>query len=515
MPIFKRCLAVALWPALTAPAHGGEWAQFGYDARHSGNNVDERAVGRSNVAGLVALYPAPVVLPAAVDSAPVYRSDVVTPHGLKDLLFVLAKTGRLSALDAADGSEVWFRQIGGTLPTTSSPALDPIGDFVYSYAPDGYVHKFRAGDGTEITADGWPQPVTLKPEVERVASGLTIATTNAGARHLYAVTGGYNDDSGDYQGHLTAIDLDRGTQNVFNTLCSQLSMHFVAGGIAGVDNCDLQRSGIWGRGGATFDASTQRVYISTGNGEFRADAGGYYWSDSVLALPADGGSRGGLPLDSYTPVNYAELALDDADLGSGSLVILPAPPASAVRHLGLQIGKDALLRLIDLSDMGGDGVLFADGFEPAVPHASVGGELEAQPVWSDGSGFGMNAQPAVWVDGDGATWVFAAKRLGIAAFQLVVDGAGRPSLARRWTASGAAVTTSPIVANGLVYVAGDCAAGTTCITARDPRDGAVLWSSPPVGSVHWQSPILVDGRLYLTVNTKLWAFGLTSAVQRR
>lgn len=506
-----RRLALAACAVTTASAQAGEWSQFGYDAQHSGHNRDERAINRSNVATLTAAYAAPATLPVVVDSAPVYRSDVATPAGGKDLLFVLAKNGRLSALDAASGSEVWFKHIGGGLPTTSSPALDPLDDFLYSYAPDGYVHKFRLGDGSEIGDGDWPQLVTLKPSVERVASGLTIATTRTGARYLYVVTSGHNGDSGDYQGHLTTIDLHLGTQNVFNALCSDLPIHFVLNGSAGIDDCLLQRGGIWGRGGAVFDAAMERVYISTGNGVFDANAGGYDWSDSVLALAADGSSRDGLPYDSYTPVNYDELALDDADLGAGSVTILPVPPQSAIRHLGLQIGKDALLRLLDLQDMDGDGLIFADGFERAVPRAKVGGELETQPIWADGSGFGMNAQPAVWVDahGDGSTWVFVSKRLGTAGFQLGIDANGQPSLTRRWTTAGAATTTSPIVANDLLFVASDCSGSATCLTARDPRSGEVLWSSPTIGALHWQSPILVDGRLYIIdSNARLWAFGL-------
>ncbi len=59
---------------------------------------------------------------------------------------------------------------------------------------------------------------------------------------------------------------------------------------------------------ATYDAGTDRVYITTGNGLFNANTGGNNWGDSVLALKPDGtGAGGGLPVDSYTPTNYAAL----------------------------------------------------------------------------------------------------------------------------------------------------------------------------------------------------------------
>ena len=56
--------------------------------------------------------------------------------------------------------------------------------------------------------------------------------------------------------------------------------------------------------------------------------------------------------------------LDDIDLGSGGLTILPTPATSNYRHLGSVMGKD-LVRLLNLEDMSGS-------------HAPrfVGGELQ-------------------------------------------------------------------------------------------------------------------------------------------
>ncbi len=56
------------------------------------------------------------------------------------------------AIDAANGSEVWHADTDGQQPTTASPAIDPNRQYVYSYGVDGNAHKYRVGDGTEITA---------------------------------------------------------------------------------------------------------------------------------------------------------------------------------------------------------------------------------------------------------------------------------------------------------------------------------------------------------------------------
>ncbi|MEO7432534.1 MAG: PQQ-binding-like beta-propeller repeat protein [Dokdonella sp.] len=487
-------LAACSFP--TGTASGADWMQFGYDAAHTGHNVAETAISLSNVAKLTRLYQ--VNLAANVDSAPVYRSNVVTPDGTRDLLFALSENGRLMAIDAATGVQVWFKTTTGTQPTASSPAIDPGGNFVYSYGIDGKVHKYQIGDGTEIVTGGWPQIATLKPGVEKGQSGLTIAIAGDHA-YLYAVNDGYIGDGGDYQGHITSIDLGSGAQTVFNSLCSDKTIHFVLNGVAGSTDCAAKQSGIWGRGGAVFNDATQRVYVSTGNGPFNANAptNGFNWADSVLALAPDGtGMGGGLPRDSYTPTNYQQLQNQDADLGSVSLTILQAPVGSTVPHIGMQSGKDSKIRLINLDNMSGAGA-----------PAHVGGELQLINVPQGGTVF---AQPAAWVDSAGAAWTFVTTSGGISGLKLCFDAtctatSGVPMLVSKWQKSGS--STSAIVANGVLFHLGACTGGR-CVIARDPADGTVLWTSESIGGVHWQSPILVNGKVFVTDDSsRLWAFG--------
>jgi hypothetical protein len=290
---------------------------------------------------------------------------------------------------------------------------------------------------------------------------------------------------------------------VFNVMCSDLAMHFVENGTPGVDDCNYaddppifrrgQMSGIWGRGGATYDAATNRVYIATGNGDFNANGAGLDWGDSVLALAPDGtGSGGGMPLDSYTPANYVDLYNGDTDLGSISTVIMQPPSGSSVAHLGMQTGKDAELRLIDLDDMSGSG-----------GPGNVGGELQLIDVPQGGGG--MREQPATWVDDGGTAWLFVANRNGLSGLTLGLDGS-TPALSPAWQVGDS--TTSPVVANGVLYSISDCGGGS-CIVARDPASGDALWTSDNIGSPHWQSPIVVDGTVFvMDGDGVLWAFGL-------
>jgi hypothetical protein len=463
-------------PAGAAPAAAQaapyDWLQMNGDPQHSGNNTLETVLGPANVASLQFLFQ--VALPSAADGAPVALSSVVTPSGTRDLLFSTTKSGTLVASDAATGALVWMQpHTGAGSVTNSSPAIDPTNRFyVYSYGLDGKAHKHQVGDGIEITTGGWPQLASLKPQVEKVAGALSTATAHNGASYLYVPHGGYNGDGGDYQGHVTAIDLSTGVQNVFNTLCSEQVVHFTMT----TPDCGARRSSIWPKDGILYDDVTDRIYLATGNGPFDADTGGHNWGDSVLALNPDGtGSGGGMPMDSYTPTNYDALEGGDLDLGSTGPALLPAPGYAG--RLAVQSGKDRMLRLIDLTDMSGQG---------GPGHA--GGEIELQSVPQGG---GVLTVPAVWINpADSTTWVFYSNNSGISALRLEFPG-GVPSLVPKWQGSSG---TSPLVANNVLYQVG----GFT-LRAMDPATGTLLWSDANpghVGSKHWQSPVVFNARVY-------------------
>ncbi len=481
--------------ALGNTAAAADWLQWGYDPAHTGNNPDEHQVSAANVAQMTRRYD--ITLPDNVDSAPVYAGGIQTPSGVRDLLFLTYRYGGgIAAIDALTGAIVWSHPVDPSgRQSHSSPAIDSAREYVYSYGVEGRVHKYAIGTGEEVVDDHWPQLVTLKPQVEKGASALAIATVS-GTTYLYAVTNGYIGDGGDYQGHLTTIDLATGAQTVFNTLCSDVTIHMILNGQNGVTGCSQKKSGIWGRPGATYDAGTNRVYIATGNGLFDAHMGGLHWSDSVLALNPDGtGAGNGMPLDSYTPTDFQQLQSGDVDLGSASLLPLKAPEGSVVQHLGVQTGKDSRLHLLDLDHMGG----------PNAEPGGGGGAIEVIDVPI--SEFWMMTQPVTWVDteGDGATWVYMANGSGISGLKLGLDGDNVPFLLPTWQKTTSA--TSAMVANNVVYHAGSCSGGK-CMIARNPRTGDVLWTSPTIGSLHWQSPILVAGALYIAAGSRLHRFDL-------
>jgi outer membrane protein assembly factor BamB len=477
----------ALLALAASPAGAADWPQFGFDSRHSGSTTQETRIHTGNVTTLHVLWH--VQLPSIAAGAPVYLSGVTTKTGTQDLVFVTTQDGHIIALDASSGSTVWSAQPAtGPMFTTSSPAIDPNRLYVYSYGLDGKAHKYQVADGIEITTGGWPEVTTLKPDVEKSSGAMATATTKSGKAYLYVVNGGYPDDAGDYQGHVTAIDLASGAQQFFNALCSDQNVRFVENG---TPDCPEKGAAVWARPGVVFDPDVEKLLFATGNGLFNANtAGGRDWGDSILAVAADAsGSGGGLPLDSYTPVNYQQLQDQDLDLGSTAPVVLPVPAGSKVQHLGAHVGKDQLIRLLDLDDLSGMG-----------GPGHVGGELQAVAL---PQGNQVLQQPAIWVDPvDGTVWMEIANFNGISGLRLDFDGAGNPSLTPVWTNHIAG--TSPVVANGMLFYA---AVGVG-LEGLEPTTGNVLWADSSIGNLHWESPIVADGRLFQADESAvLWAYG--------
>jgi hypothetical protein len=527
----KDLLATAVACVLAAPAaQATDWLQFGYDTAHSSFNRAEKGYPTASGNGAALRY----ALPAGterIDGAPVYLGNVVTPGGTKNLLFGMSNNGTIIAVDAdaqTPGSAVvWSHKPTGTSKANQrgfgAPVIDPSLQYVYAYAFDGTVRKYQVGDGIEITGGGWPAVVTLKPNIEKGASGLSIGAAHNGSSYLYSVTDGFIGDAGDYQGHLTAIDLATGSAKVFNSLCSDLTFHFVENGVKSGGNrtdCATAQSGIWGRPGAIYDEGTDLVFITTGNGTFNVNPGMglYHWGDSVLALHPDGSGSGvtGMPVDSYTPATAQTLDDADADLGSESLALLPAVPGAGAsyQHLGVQTGKDGCVRLLRLDNLSGQGgpahsggEIQAIDFRGATNHCATGID-----------GPELRAQPAVWVNpADGAVWVYVASHsggsgAGFAAYRVGVT-AGVPALTQQWDNTNGD-PTSPVVANGVVYYlsAGKLKAYNAVSGAAVVTGGA--WTTTTINGPHWQSPVLVDGRFYVFDEanpSNLWVYQLDGA----
>ncbi len=449
-------------PATTA--NQTDWVRFNYDPAHSGSVPAIQTISAATIGGLHQLWR--VRLGGTADSAPVYLHAIVLPdHSQHDVLYVTTKEGTLVALDAGTGRTLWTVHTMGPQYTTASPVADPSRRYVYFYGLDGAVHKIGATDGKETKTGGWPVRITRMPASEKGSSPLNIANGR-----LYAQTSTFAPEIPPYQGHLVVIDLGNGSTHVFNSLCSNIRR------LLSAHDCSAYGSGIWGRAGAVVDPVTGNVFVTTGNGPYD---GRLNWGESVLELSADGTHL----LDSYTPVNNAALSAAQGDLGSTEPALLPQIPGSKTPYLLVQGGKDGVLRVLNRQHLSGR----------AGP-GHVGGELQviAKPNCV------TFTQPAVWQESkQGATWVFTADTCGMTGYQVVTDQYRDTRLRQVWHIP--VVTTSPVLVGGVLF-----AASKGALLALDPRSGQQLWSSAQpsassaLGAIHWESPIIVGGKVYVS-----------------
>jgi len=478
-------IVVALSATLLLAGCNVNWLQFDGGPSQQGNNALETTITSANVNTLHQQWQA--TLPHYADGAPAVVFGVNTAGGPHDLAFVTTTAGDLVAIDLHTGAQVWTISFGpGTCKvnngtkvcfTTSSPVVDPSGGFVYSYGLDGKIHKVAMGTGVENTTAPWPVVATLKPFDEKGSSALALVTAANNHTYLYATNAGYPGDGGDYQGHVTAIDLTSGSSKVFNSLCSNQTVHFAERPAS--PDCPEVQSGVWARPGVTYSATTGLVYFVTGNSTF--DPTSHDWGDTILAIHPDGSGVAGDPVDTYTPTNYQLLNTSDRDLGSTlpALVTLPSgartPNGTSLPELGIQGGKDGVLRLVNPADLSG---------QHGPGH--TGGEWGTIP----GPGGQILTAPAIWTDASKTIWVEIATGTNIAGYTVTLDPTTHvPQLNLRWNiASGA---TSPLVANGVLY-----AAGGGKLNAYNPATGAALWSAT-VGNIHWQSPVVDGGYVLL------------------
>lgn len=422
-----------------------DWPTFGWNlARTSAPDVS-MGIRASN---LHTLQRQQVRLDGTVDSSPIYLHSVSVEGSRHDVFFVTTTYGKTIAIDADSGTVLWeftppdYGKFKGSYRiTTATPVAGPDRHYIYAAAPDGMIRKLSVSNGKVI----WRTAITKLPHREKIASPLSFFNG-----HVIAVTGGYIGDRPPYQGHVAILDARSGKLlHVWNSLCSDRHE------LMNPDSCKESDSAIWGRAGAVIDSATGDIFVATGNGHWN---GKNDWGDSVIELNADATRM----LGNYTPPDTRKLNEQDLDVGSTSPVLVGDGYI-------VQGGKDGYLRVLDWSQLKG-----------SKPHKARAADRVQTP-----SGAMLFTAPALWHSGS-TTWLFVADHDGTAAWTL-----NHGKLQRQWHNGHAG--TSPVVADGLVFVY-DPRGGLRIYKAKSGKQLAKL----ACGGGHWNSPIVVDGRIALT-----------------
>jgi hypothetical protein len=430
--------AVGIWAGAShAAAVGHDWTRFGWSPARTSAPTFATGITASNIASL---HRQQVQIGGTADSSAIYLHAVTVNGGTHDVFFVTTTYGKTVAVDAASGAVLWTftppgysSWAGSPQITTATPVADPSRQFIYAASPGGVIYKLAVANGHSV----WGVTITKLPSREKIAASLNFFNGR-----VIATTGGYIGDAPPYQGHVAIISSGGRLLHVWNSLCSNRRS------LIDPASCGASDSAIWGRAGAVVDPANGQLLVATGNAPWN---GSTNWGDAVIRLDANATRI----LGNYTPANTDELNSGDVDLGSTSPVLVAGFVA--------QGGKDGRIRLLSKARMRG-----------TRPHK--GAELS---VVSTPSATDLFTAPAVY-----KTFLYAADNGGTAAYRVRNS---RLQLAWRTGTGG----TSPIVAGGLVWVYDP--GGGLNVYALGGRRVAML----ACGRGHWNSPIVVDGRVAL------------------
>lgn len=357
--------------ALARPsaAKGIDVTTFHYDAQRTGWNAAETTLTPANVASPQFGLLKTLDVDGLVMAQPLLVSRFLFPAtspagaGAHDVLLVATGHNTVYAFDAQTYDILWQRNLGPSQSSNDVACNDVVPEYgilstpvivrqsaskasVYLIAATETagrafhttLHRLSLVDGSDEVA-----PVDVNPQAT-MSDGTTMAydpknqwsraSLAWGSGSLYVAIGSHCDNNaGAISGWMVRYAADLTQQAAFNTVD---------------DPAAYKLASFWGSGfGPALDAKG-RVYAVTGNGDFDAHQGGHNYGESVLSLSADL-SR---VVSTFTPGQYASLNDEDADFGSGGVMLLPSL-GDSVPPLAVSIGKDSVLYLLNQTRLGG------------------------------------------------------------------------------------------------------------------------------------------------------------------
>jgi outer membrane protein assembly factor BamB len=441
-------------------------------------------------------------LPGQVYAQPLYVSN--GPGG-RSAFIVATEQNTVVAIDASTGFWIWSRNVGTPVSLsllacgnidpfgiTGTPVIDPDARTIYLDAattPDGVtqrhlIYALSLDDGS--TLPGWPvDPTGI------VSQGVQFDSTYQGQRGalllvggiLYVPYGGLAGDCGDYHGWVIGVPVNDPAHPT----------GWATAAVAG---------GIWAPGGLATDGTS--VFVATGNTEGAAN---WMGGEAIVRLGA-GATFSGDPADYFVPSNWVFLDAADLDLG-GSGPLLVDVAGAVPSQLVVALGKNGVAYLLDRNNLGGFGS--GDG--------ASGEGLESARVSSDSI---VNAA-ASYTTASGTYVVMKATAAGIGCpgapgdlIALRIAAASPPSISVAWCADNLGggspiVTTTDGSSQPIVWTVG--AEYTNQLHGYDGETGRLLFTGggpfEQMGNVeHFQTPIVVDGRIFVAGDNQLYAFTL-------
>lgn len=389
----------------------------------------------------------------------IYAEPLIANH----TIFVATEGDSIYALNENNGDIIWKTNFGtpvlassaGIDPScwainpigiTGTPVIDPISGTLYSVGfvePGKFIlFALNINNGAEL----WNR--TIEPQDMNPINQLQRPALALANGYVYIGFGGNGENCDNYHAYLVGLpENDSGTSYTYEVPTTN-------GG------------SIWGPSGPAVDNGTGDILITTGNSNSTSYSN-YDYGESVIRL-----SPTLQVVDYFAPKNWAELNLEDLDLGSAGPIILN-------RNTVFQVGKEGVGYLLQMDHLGG-----------------IGGEEYLGSVCSSGAYGGVAyAMPYLYVP---------CVQDGIIALNVTLGTS--PSFSQVWK-SASFFAGAPIVADGAVWTIDIVGLGQNGILyAFNPMSGAVLFNAT-IGSVgHFVTPAAYQNLIVTAGNNSIEAF---------
>jgi outer membrane protein assembly factor BamB len=235
-------------------AMAANWLTFAGSNQRQGYNGTETVLTAMTVAGLKRHWD--VNLAATSETQPLFIENVATPNGTHNEVFQTTVTGKVMALNAATGSIDWHVQLPGAAPLCApnsstgvhgTPTIDPVAGLLYVVDSLGKLHALNIANGSEAT--GYPVQVIAATDLAH--ANYYHGSPSLVGNTLYVTTSIVAKCEGTTKFNGSVIAFDTSTEAVSGTFYP----------VAQPDN----GGGIWGPGGAMWDAVNSNLLTATGN----------------------------------------------------------------------------------------------------------------------------------------------------------------------------------------------------------------------------------------------------------
>jgi hypothetical protein len=266
--------------------------------------------------------------------------------GGRAMVIAVTESNNVYALDAANGSIIWQRNVGTAITSglpcgniiplgiTGTPIVDLASRSLFFDAettPSAGTFKHLIYSLNVDTGDinaGWPVDVgavvsgfTSSVQSERGALGIAGGI-------LYVPYGGRFGDCGSYRGRLVGVQM--------NNPAGVMAWATTATG-----------GGVWGPGGVASEGTNP--FVVTGN---TFGTGGTWGGGEAVIRFQPGPIFSGSTTDYWAPTNWFTLDQGDTDLGGSGPVLVDVPGATP-SQLVVALGKDGNAYLLNRSNLGG------------------------------------------------------------------------------------------------------------------------------------------------------------------